>query len=68
MDATTSARPVSFAPALAQISDEDLLTGTQRLVGASNQLLASLLLHLGEVEARGLHRTRACASLYTYCI
>jgi hypothetical protein len=30
--------------------------------------LAALLAHLAEVEARGLHRTRACASLYTYCI
>jgi hypothetical protein len=27
-----------------------------------------LLAHLGEVEARGIHRTRACSSLYTYCI
>jgi hypothetical protein len=33
-------------------------------VGASNQILAALLLHLGEVEVRGVHRTRACASLY----
>jgi hypothetical protein len=30
--------------------------------------LAALLAHLAEVEARGLHRRRACASLYTYCI
>jgi hypothetical protein len=37
-------------------------------VGRSNQLLAELLAHLGEVEARGIHRTRACSSLYTYCI
>jgi 5-methylcytosine-specific restriction endonuclease McrA len=27
-----------------------------------------LLAHLAEVEARGVHRTRRCASLYTYCI
>jgi len=38
------------------------------LVGKSNQLFAALLAHLAEIEARGLHRTRACASLYTYCI
>ena len=31
-------------------------------------MLAELLAHLGEVEARGIHRTRACSSLYTYCI
>ena len=43
-------------------------SATRRAVGRSTQLLASLLAHLGEVEARGIHRTRACASLYTYCI
>jgi hypothetical protein len=41
---------------------------TRRLVGRSNQLLASLLGHLAEVEARGIHRTRACPSLYVYCV
>src|SRR6185369_1034151 len=30
--------------------------------------LAALLAHLGEVERRGIHRLRACASLYTYCV
>ncbi|HXK19557.1 MAG TPA: hypothetical protein VNG33_17225, partial [Polyangiaceae bacterium] len=53
---------------LAHLSDDELLTSTRRLVGASNQLFAALLAHLAEVEARGIHRTRACASLYTYCI
>src|SRR6187401_3401220 len=53
---------------VSQLSDGDLLAHTRLLVGASNQLLATLLAHLAEVEARGLHRTRACASLYTYCI
>jgi hypothetical protein len=58
----------TFPPSLAELSDGDLLAGTRRLVGASNQLLASLLAHLAEVEARGVHRTRACSSLYTYCV
>src|SRR3954471_22855315 len=53
---------------LAQLSDAELLEGTRRLVGRSNQLRAELLVHLGEVEARGIHRTRACSSLYSYCI
>jgi hypothetical protein len=57
----------SSAP-LVGLSDTELLIATRRLVGRSNQLLASLLAHLAEVEARGIHRTRACASLYTYCI
>ena len=53
---------------LEQLSDAELLDGTRRLVGRSIQLLAELLVHLGEVEARGIHRTRACSSLYAYCI
>ena len=55
-------------PALAQLTDDELLANTRRLAGKSNQLLAALLVHLAEVEARGAHRTRRCASLYTYCI
>jgi hypothetical protein len=30
--------------------------------------LRSALEHLAEVDARGLHRTLSCSSLYTYCI
>ena len=56
------------APTFAQVSDDELLANTRRLVGKSNQLLAALLAHLAEVEARGVHRSRRCASLYTYCI
>jgi hypothetical protein len=37
-------------------------------VGQSNRVLAVLLAHLAEVEARGLHRVRACVSLHSYCI
>src|SRR4051812_49037345 len=55
-------------PSMERLSDAELLAGTRGLVGRSNRLLAELLAHLGEVEARGVHRTRACSSLYTYCI
>jgi 5-methylcytosine-specific restriction endonuclease McrA len=65
MDAAESVCPVSLP---AELSDGELLTATRRLVGRSNQLLAALLGHLAEVEARGVHRTRACSSLYTYLI
>ena len=34
---------------LARLSDSELLTSTQRLVGRSNQILAALLEHLAEV-------------------
>ena len=53
---------------LSHLSDRELLAKTRELVGRSNQVFAALLAHLAEVDARGLHRTRACASLYTYCI
>ena len=53
---------------LGELSDDALLAGTRRLVATANHTLAALLAHLAEVEARGIHRTRACSSLYTYCI
>jgi 5-methylcytosine-specific restriction endonuclease McrA len=52
---------------LDDVSDEVLHARVRRLVGRSNQLLAALLAHLAEVEGRGIHRERACASLATYC-
>ena len=69
MQASTNfAVSFSATPSLAGLSDPDLLAATCGLVGRSNQLLAALLVHLGEIEARGLYRSRACSSLYTYCI
>jgi hypothetical protein len=53
---------------LAFIPDDELFATVQRLTARSNIALADLLAHLGEVERRGIHRKRACASLYTYCI
>ena len=60
--------PEASASSLEHVSNDDLHARTRRLVGRANQVLAALLAHLAEVEARGIHRTRACASLYTYCI
>jgi hypothetical protein len=53
---------------LAQVTDASLHSELKRLVGSSNALTAQLLAHLGEVEARGIHRERACSSLYAYCV
>jgi 5-methylcytosine-specific restriction endonuclease McrA len=53
---------------MSALSDAELLANTRGLIGRSNQLLAALLAHLGEVEARCLHRTRACSSLFAYCV
>src|SRR5687767_14917009 len=64
----TSGAPPTASTAPTELSDAELLSATRGLVGRSNQLLAELLAHLGEVEARGIHRTRACSSLSAYCI
>ncbi|HEX3594829.1 MAG TPA: hypothetical protein VHU80_07005 [Polyangiaceae bacterium] len=53
---------------LERLPDDALLETVRRLTAHSNVALAELLAHLGEVELRGIHRARACASLYTYCV
>jgi hypothetical protein len=68
MNATAGAWEFAKMADFCSVSDEQLLGNTRRLVGRSNLVLASLLAHLAEVEARGVHRIRACSSLYTYCI
>jgi hypothetical protein len=68
LGSASAASHLVSARSLGHLSDDDLLASTRRLVGRSNQLFALLLAHLAEVEARGLHRVRACCSLYTYCI
>src|SRR5262245_52524262 len=59
---------MTHSDSLAAIPDDELFAGVQRLTARSNVTLADLLAYLGEVERRGIHRLRACASLYTYCI
>ena len=68
MDTVTLNESPESVFSLERISDADLLAATRQLVGRSNQLLAALLAHLAEVEVRGVHRLRACSSLYTYCV
>ena len=66
---TTNAPPAPLGLGrLSELSDDELLASTRKIVGRSNQLLAALLAHLGEVEARGIYRVRSCASVYTYCV
>ncbi len=59
---------MTHCDSLASISDDELFVTVQQLTARSNVALADLLAHLGEVERRGVHRLRACASLYAYCI
>ena len=59
---------MTHCDSLASISDDELFATVEHLTARSNVALADLLAHLGEVERRGVHRLRACASLYAYCI
>ena len=52
----------------AHVSDEDLLTGVQRLTGRERAVLARLLAYLGEVEERRLDLQSACSSLFDFCL
>ncbi len=45
-----------------------LLASTREVVVRSNHLTAVLLLHLSEVESRGLYRDQAFPSMFAYCV
>jgi 5-methylcytosine-specific restriction endonuclease McrA len=50
------------------MSNEELLSGLQTLVGQGRLVLARLLAHLGEVEERRLDLASACSSLFDFCV
>ncbi|HKP59081.1 MAG TPA: HNH endonuclease signature motif containing protein [Polyangiales bacterium] len=54
--------------AVARLDDVALMVGLQRLVRQDRALTARLLLHLGEVEARGLYREQAFSSMFEYAV
>lgn len=49
------------------ISDSELVCRLEGLVNADRALSAKLLVHLGEVEVRGLHLERSFSSMFDYC-
>src|SRR5262245_56210261 len=53
---------------LADLSNEELLSGLSAFVGDERRLLARLIAYLGEVEERRLHLEAAYPSLFEYCI
>src|SRR5262245_22273356 len=59
---------MTHADSLSSLPDDELFAAVQTLTARTNIALADLLTYLGEVERRSIHRTRACASLYTYCV
>src|SRR4051794_10549009 len=50
------------------VADPELIARVRRLVRADQTLNARLLVHLGELDARGLYREQAYASMFTYCV
>ena len=53
---------------VARLSDPALIAELQRLLRQERRVTARLLLHLGEVDARGLYRQHAYSSLFDYCV
>jgi hypothetical protein len=53
---------------LRRVTDRELIARLRRLVRADRTLSARLLVHLGEVDARGLYRQDAYPSMFAYCV
>jgi hypothetical protein len=51
-----------------QLRDEELLEGLARLLRDDRALTVQLLVHMGEVDARGLYREQAYASMFEYAV
>ena len=54
--------------AVARLDDVALVAGLHRLVQQDRALTARLLVHLGEVDARGLYREQAFSSMFEYAV
>src|SRR5437868_15239825 len=50
------------------IDDRSLLDGLRALCERERGVLAELLVHLGEVERRELHKAEACSTMHVYCV
>jgi hypothetical protein len=53
---------------LANLSNDELLSGVRSMVGQGRTVLARLLAYLGEVEERRLDLQSACSSLFDFCL
>jgi hypothetical protein len=49
------------------MSDRELVARLRELLGEERQVMAAVLVHLGEVEARKLYLPAACSSMHGYC-
>jgi 5-methylcytosine-specific restriction endonuclease McrA len=53
---------------VARLGDLELIESLQRLLAQERGVHARLLIHLAEVEGRGLYRERAYSSMFDYCV
>jgi 5-methylcytosine-specific restriction endonuclease McrA len=51
-----------------EVSDDELVSQLTSLCFEGRRLLARLIVHLMEVEARGLDKKAACSSMWDFCI
>ena len=52
---------------LERMSDREVVERLGELLREERRLTAAVLMHLGEVEARGLYLPAACPSMFVYC-
>lgn len=65
MDKNQGVNPVTD---IKKISDDELWVRTARLAGDERRITVDVLLHLREVERRGLHLKRGFPSMYEYAV
>jgi hypothetical protein len=53
---------------LESMSDREVVARLEELLREERRLTASVLAHLGEVEARRLYLPAACSSMHVYCV
>ncbi len=53
--------------ALEILSDDEVLSGLERILGQSRRVESSLIAHLAEVDARHLYTRYAAPSMFIYC-
>src|SRR6266705_6020138 len=56
------------ASALADLPDRDLLAAVSRSISAEREATASLVAHLGEIDARKLYAAEAFGSMFEFCV
>lgn len=64
MDLTAASAALSHVSAL---SKHELVSRVRSLNADGNRLLADLLVHLGEMDARKLFKDHACSSMFAFC-